>query len=62
MSKKYALHSGIIQSRHDGENYSIEVENLINLYELKKEDCVIWDKLKFSNKKWDDYIHLFPIL
>lgn len=58
--KKYALHSGAIISRNDDEFHHISAITLVNLYGLKQGDFIIWDRIRFMGRKWDDYIHLFP--
>ena len=57
MSKKYALHPGVITSKSDGEEHYISAGRLADLYQLRTNEYVVWGG---DDRYWDDYIHLFP--
>ena len=60
---KYALHTRIILSTTDNEIHYIGYIELIKLYKLNPQDCILWDKNRpemVSGRNFDDYIHLYP--
>jgi len=56
-NRKYVLHSGYVKSTYDGDIHHISAYELVNLYGLKREDCVIARPHICYPK---DYIHLWP--
>lgn len=42
--KKYVLHSGYINSRNDGDRHLITAKQLLSLYGLKKDQCLLVNK------------------
>lgn len=53
---KYALHPQIIRSTVDNKIHYIGYIELIQLYKLDYNDCIMWrNELNFN-----DYIHLYP--
>ncbi len=63
MSKKYALHPGVIISKSDGEEHYIPASRLAQLYEVDGHDCIVWDSQRpetFLGRKEENYIHLYP--
>ncbi len=63
LEKLYALHPGYIYSRKDGDRHFIGMSQLVDLYQLRHDEVVVWDSERpetFLAKNWDDYIHLFP--
>lgn len=59
MEKKYALHSGTVSSS-DGDLHEIKAHQLQILYQLDRNDCIIWDSRNSIGRNWDDYVHLYP--
>jgi hypothetical protein len=55
---KYALHPGWITSKTDGDQHYIGVGQLIELYELRHDEYIVWNDS--SGYKHEDYIHLYP--
>lgn len=56
MIKKYTLHPQIIFSSVDNQTHYIGYLELINLYGLDYNDCIMWR----SELNFNDYIHLYP--
>lgn len=52
MAARYALHKG-----SDGLQ-SVSVLDLVELYELKPFEWIIWEP--DSPRRWKDYVHLYP--
>ena len=61
MSKKYAIHPGMVTAL-DGDRHYISCEQLIRLYGLPLCDCVKWTDDPLGNLRFsqDKYIHLYP--
>lgn len=60
---KYALHPQIICSSIDGRVNYIGYMELIKLYNLDHNECVLWsiDRPESTNGlNFNDYIHLYP--
>lgn len=56
MRPKYALHPGWIISKNDGDRHYIGIGQLVNLYQLKPNEYIVWGK----GHNWDAYVHLHP--
>jgi len=54
---KYALHPGEIKSKIDGDIYYISSGQLIRLYQVKPNECILWEN---AEKEYKEYIHLYP--
>lgn len=56
----YALHPGSLppHSPKATERTDVTAEDLIALYGVQREDCIVWDK--HDGYDWFDFIHLYP--
>ena len=62
LMSKYALHPQIIHSI-DNKVLHVGYIELIKLYKLDPQDCILWDKNRpemVRGRNFDDYIHLYP--
>ena len=62
--KNYAVRPGFVKSLVDGQVRYIHFTELVTLYNVPMDQCVIWDgdwPETFRNKQWDDFVHLFPM-
>lgn len=59
---KYALHPRIIRSTVDNKIHYIGYIELIQLYNLDHEECIMWDNRPETTKgrNFNDYVHLYP--
>lgn len=59
---KFALHPGKIISRFDGQMHHITGTQLAELYQLRRDEYVIWQNTPEFEKgrNYKDYIHLYP--
>lgn len=60
---KYALHPQIIHNTIDNKVYYIGYIELIKLYNLDSNDCILWDDNRpemVKDRNFNDYIHLYP--
>lgn len=57
---KYALHPGWIVSSNDGQPCYVSVAQLVQLYQLRPGEYIIWNGQAIHGAKWEDYAHLYP--
>jgi len=43
MKKKFVLLPGYVTSQYDGQDHYISAGQLMKLYKVRQEECVIWD-------------------
>ena len=59
--RMFAIHSGWIKSRVDGDVHRIGCGRLMELWGVKQSACVEWGQLYNSDpSEWDKFIHLHP--
>ena len=59
---KYAIHPQIIRSSIDGQTHYIGYIELIKLYELDPQECILWNDSRPEmnvGRNFNDYIHLY---
>jgi len=60
---KYALHPGYIISIFDNQKHFVGFSDLVILYKLNINDCIMWDPdypSTYYGRRPEDYIHLYP--
>jgi len=60
---KFAVHPGDTISRNDGQRHYIGSGQLLQLYNVPQEMCLIWDSEKPESYRgviWEKYYHLYP--
>ena len=60
---KYALHPQIIRSSIDGQTHYIGYIELIKLYNLDPQECILWSNTRpetLIGRNFKDYTHLYP--
>ena len=62
MTKKIAVHPGLVQSIRDGDRHFVAAGMVAMLCGLHPEDYVIWgyNTQEYHGRRWEDYIHVFP--
>ena len=61
--KWYAVHPGWVTSKNDGDRHYVGYEQLIRLYGLDRQRCILWDMAKpitYRGRQWGDYTHCTP--
>ncbi len=60
MLPKYAIHSGYVISKNDGQEHFVGARKLVSLYKLRPDEYCVWDVNNIHGRVWEDYIHLYP--
>ena len=62
--KKYALVPGRVQSQHDGDWHYISPSQLMRLYGVSRDDCVVLPDLPYYSsllRAYEGLIRLYPL-
>ena len=57
---KYMLHPGEIISENDGEKHFIHAAKLIQLYDLRRGEYIVFNALQAESIDWNAFCHLYP--
>ena len=61
--RKYAIHPGNIKGWSDNDVHFITFTQLIRLYKVNPNECILWDLNRpetYICRNYSDYIHLYP--
>jgi len=59
--KKYIIYPGYVESKNDKEAHYITAHQLINLYQIKQSECIIYNEHSIILEENKNLIELFPL-
>jgi len=61
--KRYIIHPGTMQSKTDGDIHFISASQLMRLYNVSPNECIIMDRMRpetYIGLNLKEYVHLYP--